>query len=469
MRWSLVSILVFFTTLLTLSGTTNQAAAAPASPRNVNISKTHGTEAETSVAVSHTNPLQLTAVSNLNSGAGLFHGWSTDGGRTWKHEVIADGDALGFACCDAQLAADDFGNIFLVYLSSDILVKMAMSTDGGATFRPLNFLASQPMGIPTMPWRSLAAPGKAVGGDQPSIAAAAGSVWVSWTSSNGTIKATGAPVTALGQVGAFVPAQGISGANASGDYGDTSIGPNGQVFVVYQTPTGGEGPSTIYGALDPDGLGPKGFGAAQLLQTTNVGGFDFIPAQSGRSIDDEAGLAWDRTGGVHNGRLYFIYVSEQPQESNDTDIQLRFSDDNGVTWSNSVRVNDDTTKNSQFNPRISLDPTTGFLGIAWYDARNDSGNHGPGDTNGIPNDDALIYATVSRDGGNTFLPNRRLSAGASNDDDAGSIVDYGDYSGFSFFGGKLYFAAADNSNSTGDNPDGPLSTFDLYVAPVSVH
>jgi hypothetical protein len=459
----LASIFVF------VFGNHSAAVSGAAAPKNVNTSKTHGDEAETSLAVSHTNPLQLTAVSNLNTASGLFHGWSADGGRTWQHNVIADGDSLGFACCDAQLASDDFGNIFLTYLSSDILVKMAISTDGGATFRPLPFLDSMPLAVPTMPVRSLAAAGKAVGGDQPSISAAAGSVWISWTGPGGAIEATGAPVTGLGQVGAFSATQTIPGGNGTGDYGDTCIGPNGQVFVVFQTPTGGEGPATIYGALDPDGLGPKGFGSAVALQTTNVGGFDFIPAQSGRSIDAEAGLAWDRTGGPHNGRLYFIYVSEQPQESNDTDIQLRYSDDNGATWSTSVRVNDDAAKNSQFNPRISLDSTTGFVGIAWYDARNDAGDHRAGDTNGVPNDDVTIYATVSKDGGNTFIPNRRLSAAASNDDDAGSIVDYGDYSGFAFFGGKLYFAAADNSNSTGDNPDGKLSTFDIYVAPVSIH
>ena len=56
------------------------------------------------------------------------------------NNVIANGDALGFSCCDGQLASDDFGNIFLTYLSSSIAVKMAISTDGGATFQPLTFL-----------------------------------------------------------------------------------------------------------------------------------------------------------------------------------------------------------------------------------------------------------------------------------------------------------------------------------------
>ncbi|MGH8093992.1 MAG: sialidase family protein [Chthoniobacterales bacterium] len=431
------------------------------------MSQKPGNEAETSVAVSHTNPLLITTVSNLESNA-LFHSWSTDGGRTWQNNVIANGDALGFACCDAQLASDDFGNIFLTYLSSSVAVKMAISTDGGATFQPLAFLTSLPVGLPAFPYKSLAAPGQVVSGDQPSIATGPNSVWISWTAFDGSIQASGAAVTGLGQVGAFSPAQGITSGNRFGDYGDTAVGPDGQVFVVYQNPTGGQGPATIYGALDPDGLGPQGFGPAQVLQTTNVGGFDYIPAQSGRSIDAEAGLVWDRTGGRHNGRLYFIYVSEEPQESNDMDIQMRYSDDNGTTWSPSVRVNDDIGTTSQFNPKVAIDATTGKVSVAWYDCRNDKGDHGPGDTNGIPNDDVMIYYTVTRDGGNTFEPNRRLSVGTSNASDARSGVDYGDYSGFAYYNGTIYFSAADNSNATGNNPDGTLSHFDLYVAPLKV-
>lgn len=47
-------------------------------------------------------------------------------------------------------------------------------------------------------------------------------------------------------------------------------------------------------------------------------------------------------------------------------------------------------------------------------------------------------------------------------------MDYGDYSGFAFYGGRFYFSAADNSNATGDNPDGTLNMFDLVIAPVKV-
>src|SRR5262245_12102401 len=161
-------------------------------PKNVDISRAKRNQAETAVAVNQAHPMQLTVVSNLDSGSGMFHGWSTDGGRTWKRNVIADGDNLGFACCDGQLTSDEFGNIFLTFLSRAFDVEVAISTNGGESFELLPFAGAGPAGLPAMPWRSLAAAGVAISGDQPSIAAAAGGVWVSWTGFNGAIQAAGA-------------------------------------------------------------------------------------------------------------------------------------------------------------------------------------------------------------------------------------------------------------------------------------
>lgn len=119
-------------------------------PENFDISQSRGNEAETAVAISHSNRRFITSVSNIESN-GLFHSWSTDGGHTWQHDVIATGsDSLTTACCDAQLASDDFGNIFLTYLSSNIAVKMAISIDGGATFQQLAFLTSLPSAAATL-------------------------------------------------------------------------------------------------------------------------------------------------------------------------------------------------------------------------------------------------------------------------------------------------------------------------------
>src|SRR5207248_280093 len=142
---------------------------------------------------------------------------------------------------------------------------------------------------------------------------------------------------------------------------------------------------------------------------------------------------------------------------NNTDIFVRFSDDNGATWSAPARVNDDTTANSQFLPRIALDQTTGNIGVVWHDARADGGT-GPADEDG-PNNDVQFWGTFSIDGGTSFLPNRRISTGTSDEDGAEppdpccADLDYGDYTGADFADGNLHAVWADNSNSTGDNPD----------------
>ena len=460
--------LIVLTALAGVGGAQAGAAARQprAVPQNVNISREAGNQSESTIAINQVNPLQMTVVSNEEIGSALFHGWSADGGRTWSTDRIADGDNLGFACCDPSLASDEFGNIFLTYLTSSLGVKVAVSTDGGASFTPVANLGS-PGGRPGIPGRANRGGGPQLrSGDQPSIVAAEGQVWVTYTAS--TIVSQGATVSGLGQVGTFGPPEAPGGGHKTGDYGDIAVGPGGQVLIAYQDPTGGEGPATVYEALDPDGVGPQPMGPATQVLVSNVGGFDYIPAQSGRSVDIEVKLEYDRTRGAHDGRVYLLWTQETPNESNNMDIMLQYSDNDGASWNAAVKVNDDTGTTSQFNPRISLDPTTGFLAAAWYDSRNDKGDHGAGDTNGVPNDDITIYATVSKDGGVTFLPNRRISRGVSNDDRAHNGIDYGDYEGLAFQSGSFYYVWADNSNSTADNPDGTLNQLDLYTARVRV-
>jgi len=215
-----------------------------------------------------------------------------------------------------------------------------------------------------------------------------------------------------------------------------------------------------------DGLGPAPFGTRVAVTDTHIGGFDFIPPQPDRSVDAEPGLAWDRTTGRHAGRVYLVYTIENKNESDDTNVEVRFSDDNGATWSDPTRVNTDTTRNSQFLPKIGLDPTSGQIGVIWYDARNDLGRGGSGDTDGVANTDAQVWGAFSRDG-KTFTPNLRISAGTSNAPDSGNGIDYGDYSGVAIYGGVLHPAWSDNSNSDGLNPDGTLHKLDIFSARVS--
>jgi hypothetical protein len=453
-----------------VSGAATASAAVPVSPTNVDVSQRHLNESEEAIAVNPTNPDNIVIVTNVGHGeaglsAGMFEGVSFDGGKTWTGKLIALGgnDPLGDGCCDPSLSFDRYGNLFMTYLYQvEDEVPIALSTDGGLTFSVVanisvaDLPATKSSGDTRGLFRFV---------DQPTITAAQDAVWVVFNA-GGPLVATGAPVTGLGRLGGFVPVEVIHGSNNC-TYGDIAIGPSGQVMQACNLTESGQGGGKIFVSVDPDGLGPAGFGDRVFVTETHVGGFDFIPAQPDRSVDAEVGLAWDRTGGPHSGRVSLVYTREQPNESDDTDIYVRHSDDGGATWSAGVRVNDDATTNSQFLPKIALDPTTGDLAVVWYDSRNDLGTGGPGDTDGIANDDAQFWAAFSTNGGVSFGPNMQLSAGTSNSHDSGNGIDYGDYTGLSFYAGTAHPAWSDNSNSTGTNPDGALHQLDIYTAAVS--
>lgn len=388
-----------------------------------NISKLSGSDNECAIAKDPTNPLRLAA--HCNS---LPTPWiSGDGGQTWTV-----GGSIGSYCCDPNLAFDSFGNLFATFINgaTSAIVTM-LSTNGGTTFSPLQSFSGSI--------------------DQPSVVAHDGAVWIVWNQS-GAMVARGAAVTGLGAVGAFGALQTAptTGSCSFGDLATSPVAPHAVVQVCGAS--GGQGPNVnIRINVDADGLGAGGFGASIIATTTNVGGFDFIPAQNNRSIDSETGLTFDRNpSSPHFGRLYLVYTDELVNESNNTNIMLRFSDDTGATWSPAIQVNTDATTRSQFLPKIASDPVTGNVAICWHDARNSG-------TNTAMEEWCDSFTPA---GFPTFRGNVQVSDGASLSTD--NLMDFGDYSGLTLTAGTAHPIWADSSNSTGDNPNG-TSAFDTYT------
>lgn len=445
------------------------AGGVGATPVNVDVSQRHLNESEESIAVNPTNPNNIVVFTNIGHSeagltAGMFLGVSFDGGQTWTKRIVGDNDNLGDLCCDPSLSFDEFGNLFMTYLYQvENVVPVALSTDGGLTFNLIANIDAPPKSSPTKSARDTRGLFRFV--DQPTITAGRGQVWLVFNA-GGPMFATGAAVTGLGRVGTFGAGTPIPGTNNC-TYGDVAIGAAGQVMQVCSLTESGQGGGKLFVNVDRDGVGPAGFGDRVLAATTHVGGFDFIPPQPDRSVDAEPGLAWDRTGGPHNGRVYLVHTKEQGNETDNTDVFVKYSDDAGATWSAGVRVNDDATVNSQFMPKIALDQTTGKLAVVWYDSRADLGTGGPGDTDGVADTDAQFWGAFSTDGGASFTTNAQISAGTSNSADAGNGIDYGDYDGLAFVSGVAHPAWSDNSNSTGTNPDGALHQLDIYTAAVS--
>jgi hypothetical protein len=441
----------------------SEARAQVSGGTDVNVSQMQGDQVECAIAKNPSNKNQLFILCNSN-GAGLFAARSADSGVTWSYpdpadKTIADGNpGQGpAACCDPSLAWDTFGNLFITYVDSSLTtIVTILSTDGGLTFS--NLASFGPFCVqcadqPTVVAANTTAPGAPV------------AVWIVWhqllsaTNPNGPMLARGAAVTGLGVggVGAFTAQQAIPG-TTNCSYGDVVISPSGVVVQACQNPSAGSAAGRILVNTKADGLGPNPFGAAVVATTTNVGAFDFIPPQSVRSVDAEAGLTFDSNPmSPHFGRLYLVYTDETAVGSGDTDIMLRVSDDNGGTWSAPARVNDDPPGpvRSQFFPKIALNTDSGNIAICWYDCRNSATNTA-----------MQVFCTIAN---RNLFPafiggNVQISEGASTSN--GSANEFGDYAGLAYFKGFAHPAWADSSNSGGLNPNG-TSNFDAYTDRVS--
>ena len=440
-------------------GLVSPGAAAQGVAPNINLTKTAGNQYETSVAINPVNSNQIFMVSRNETG-GLASARSDNGGATWTSKLLGSrnppqpGD-VPRAYGNASIAWDGLGNLYLVYLSQNTpttpatYVTLSVSTDGGASFYAPGGAGSAillPTNVPPY-----------LVGDQPTVAAGPGSagfpgsVWVTYFSQGG-IWVSKAGVSGLGAIGTL-SSQLLPSQPAGVNYGDIAVGPNGQAIVTYGPNTGASG--TIYTNLDPDGLGSAPFSAYAAVTPVNIGGFSYIPAQPSWGIDPEAGLAWDRSNSAHRGRIVLVFTDAPFVGSTDTGLFAVHSDDQGATWSAHVRVDDDPGANSQFLPHVSMDQTTGMIAVTWYDARNSTAN-----------DTAQYFGAFSLDGGASFTPSFQISAGMS--DQALSLpaqkdADYGDYTGNAFATGLLAPAWGDNSDSTGDNPEG-ATNFDVYCA-----
>jgi hypothetical protein len=225
----------------------------------------------------------------------------------------------------------------------------------------------------------------------------------------------------------------------------------------------------VFVAIDPDGLGPEPFAeppGVNPVLLTNIGFAEKIAPHMSRGVLPLANLAWDLT----SGRVYLVSTREMPNDSDETDIVLLHSDDDGATWSAPRKVNKDISPTgevrSQFFPHVAVDQTTGLVAVAWHDPRNDDGG-----ADGIPNTETEVYAAISADGGNYFheLP---VSSGVSRASDVpGEIAtSHGDYLGVAFHDDNIHVGWVDNSNSAGDNPDAgsppgcdPLLCMDAYT------
>ncbi|MCF8369695.1 MAG: T9SS type A sorting domain-containing protein [Bacteroidales bacterium] len=332
--------------------------------------------AEAHISVNPTAPTEFFATWNIDEAHGTADGYN------WYNTQASWGTTIRG---DVLTAYDSLGNLYYenMYGSSILGCKVVRSSDNGVTWSSAvtaisgvdkNWMAADQTGGPYSNYIYTVMTSNS--GGNFSRSTDFGATW-STTFTPGTQGLPGMMVC----VGAWENIQG--GAVYVVTNGGNSFASN---YTFYQSLNGGQ--------------------TFQYKSSQNFSGYVGVNSNGRHSVENMRTrpypfIAADNSYGPYRGRLYLIYASNQPAgNGNKPDIWCRYSDNGGSTFSGPILVNDDEnpTAHHQFEPAVWCDVKTGRLYVKWMDTRDTP-----------TSDSAMIYATYSETGGESFMPNQKVS------------------------------------------------------------
>jgi hypothetical protein len=322
--------------------------------------------------------------------------FSTNGGMTWSRNVSIP-NATGMFVGDPAVAIDGGGTMYAVcqeYLNVGTTgnIRMMTSTDKGVTWSAIRTIGS----APDKPW---------AGGSTTTE----GTVFVSWLGNPGGIKrsvdrgVTWGPTQSLGNI--------IHGTAIT-----TST--TGLVHVPYNLDSNRNQLRYLRSKTNGDSW------EATRDLVADMGTFCFSCSPRQHPI---VGSAADPTGRV----VAITWASRMPGGQADDDVWLLYSSNGGDTWTQPIRVNDNTNASRQFESWVAVDPY-GRVHVAWTDFRNNNMNE--------------TWYARSADPTKGFEPNLQVTDGRG----SGSTDFLGDYKGLVVSGPDVLVVWQDTRRDSGD-------------------
>ena len=389
------------------------------SSRRCNQDTTQGNQNESPIVASPLNPSLVFVGANDHRSntwkAGFYR--TTNAGITWMDALLARGpqNQCEFAG-DPGIAVDGTGRVYATYLTtacSGYAIYTHTSIDNGATW-------SEAVGA--APVQGDIADKCLTACDYSPGSPYLNNHYIIWQGFQNRIRLSrstngggsySAPIIISSVVGCAFPC--------------LAVGPNGEVYATWFRTESHD----IY--FDRSLNGGVTWGNDVFVQHWTSS--DSVGACSEFRVYEYPAIACDISNSPYRGYVYIVWFASR-DGTGDMDIGFNRSVDGGVTWSDSVRLNDDNTTRAQWWPWIAVHPETGDIGIAWLDKRQD------------PQDCKYsIWGTISTDGGDTWCPNLQISDSLVDPSDSDFL---GDYTGTTFCNLGFFSAWPDPRNDISD-------------------
>lgn len=214
-----------------------------------------------------------------------------------------------------------------------------------------------------------------------------------------------------------------------------STGPNGQAYAVWSIYDSWPGDENALG-FSRSYDGGESWDSFRILE--NIRGIRNTETSKDHRVNSFPSMAVDISGGSNNGNIYVVWANVGVPGINtgsDIDVYMIRSEDEGDTWSDPIRVNQDPSGlgKEHYFPWITCDPVTGTLSVVFYDDRN------------VNSDQAEVFCANSYDGGETWEDFKVSDVSFTPSPIPGLASGYmGDYLGIAAHGGNVYPVWTDN-------------------------
>jgi hypothetical protein len=383
---------------------------------------------ESDIRVNYWNAQKIISASNNISGAGVqAQFYSGDGGVTWGQTTLslASGDSFQ---SDPTVEWTSDGTAWSSTLGinsggSVLKLRTYKSTDSGVTWA----LEATPSAAQTsvdkqMHWVDHSAT-SACKDFQYIIYHNGAPAFI--TTRNATTNIWGAPIQVSGAESTGTAIGSDIAANSAGDaFGFWPTTTNRKVFVTKSTNCGVGWATPVQIATTFDGfdIGIPSMNSRRAL--VYVSGGTFRSASKNMVY-----AAWTDLSGETGCTAAGNEPGSNVASVCKTRIWFSRSSDGGATWSAKVMLNNQASKNDQFNQDLVVDETTGAVGVIYYDTVADAGRL-----------KTHIYYQSSFDDGATWLPATQVTTLQTDETSAGADNgnQYGDYNSLSGIAGTFF-------------------------------